>query len=462
MVNPKESFSSSTMQQGVVQIQTTNPIKIQESSIPIRTMTATALAPAPAPAWEFLRRLFRIVFFLHLILVTILIIFLTIRGLLFAARNNHFRPEKWYPPLLISAACAGIVAFTWQGITSCNPSKAIKAAFWLSPLLTCAVGVLLVLIGSAGGIAAGVVAVISAVIQSLYACWVNPRFEYATRVLSVSIGSPPAKTTVLVFLSILTSILYSCLSISGIGGATAYRTSLDPLFISIILLSLAWTMHVIKNIVLVTISRVKYMHFAYGAYIDTRVAFHDTVRYCMPSVCIGSALAPILGVMQGSARAMKLIAGDTDEFLFSCSNCYSGIASAGMAHGNRWGFVHVGAYNKGFVQASFDTWEMFKMAGLETLINSDLTGSFCFLSGIAGGAICSLLSGTWAHVIHESNATQVSIYAFLIGYFMCRIAMAWPQACLLAYYVAYAENPQNPRFDSTIPVRLQELQRHQV
>lgn len=40
--------------------------------------------------------------------------------------------------------------------------------------------------------------------------------------------------------------------------------------------------------------------------------------------------------------------------------------------------------------------------------------------------------------------------------------MAWPQACLLAYYVAYAENPQNPRFDSTIPVRLQELQRHQV
>lgn len=384
-------------------------LQLQEARIPIRTTAA---------AGKFFRWSVRIVFFSHLILVTILIIFLTIRSLLSSADNHHFRPEKWFPPLLTSAACAGIVGFTWQGITSCNPSKAIKAAFWLSPLLTCAVGILFFLIGSAGGIAAGAVALISALIQSLYGCWVNPRFEYATTVLSVSTAPPPVKTTFLVILSILASILYSCLSISGIGGATASTTGLDPLFISIILLSLAWTMHVIKNIVLVTIARVKYMHFACGAYIDTRVAFHDTLRYCMPSVCIGSALVPILGVIQGSARAMKLLAGDTDEFLFSCADCYSGMASAGVTYGNRWGFVRVGAYNQGFVQASIDTWEMFKMAGLETLINSDLTGAFCFLSGVAGGAICSLLSGIWALAIQESHATQVSIYAFLIGYFM--------------------------------------------
>lgn len=39
--------------------------------------------------------------------------------------------------------------------------------------------------------------------------------------------------------------------------------------------------------------------------------------------------------------------------------------------------------------------------------------------------------------------------------------MAWPLACVSAYYVAYAENPQHPRFDSTVPVRIQELQRYQ-
>lgn len=44
----------------------------------------------------------------------------------------------------------------------------------------------------------------------------------------------------------------------------------------------------------------------------------------------------------------------------------------------------------------------------------------------------------------------------------CRIAMAWPQACVSSYYVAYAENPNSCRFDSTIPVRIEELRRFQA
>lgn len=450
------------MQKNYIQTQedrlpSTNPIKRQESITSIETT-----------AGQITRRVFQILFYFHLIIITVLVIFLTIHGLLSAAHENHdhhhqFHPRKWYPPLLTSVLSAGIVAFTWQWITGYNPLKALKAAFWLSPLLTFSVGILLILIGSAGGIAIGAIAVVSALIQSLYSCWVNPRFDYATQILSVAMDFYPARTIVLVILSILIGTLYSCFLVSGIGGATASGTGLDALFISIILLSLAGTMHVIKNTLLVTISRVKYWHFVCGADMDICAAFRDTIKYCMGSVCIGSTIVPILGVIRGSARALKLMAGDRDEFLFSCADCYSGVASTLVTYGNRWGFVYVGVYNKGFVQGSTDAWRMFSMGELETLIDSDLTGSLCFLFGVAGGAICSLMSGTWAFAIHENHATEVSIYGFLIGYFMCRIALAWPQACVSAYYVAYAENPQNPRFDSTIPVRIQELRRyHQV
>lgn len=183
-----------------------------------------------------------------------------------------------------------------------------------------------------------------------------------------------------------------------------------------------------------------------------------------------------------------MIAGDTDEFLFSCANCYAGVASTLVMYGNRWGFVYVGVYNRGFVQASMDAWSVFRRTELEMLIDSDLMGSFCFLSGVAVGAICSLVSGSWALAVHKSYATELSLYAFFIGYFMVirnwklktslssaasnsdlefvllqsRIAMAWQQASLTAYYVAYAENPQNSRFDSTIPSRIQELRRVQA
>ncbi|CAK9166560.1 unnamed protein product [Ilex paraguariensis] len=408
----------------------------------------------------FFRNLFRNAFYLHSLLMAILVIFLTIRGLLSAAHSHHFHPKKWYPPLLASTACAGIVSFAWQSVTCCNPPRAIKAAFWLSPVLTCAVGILFVLIGSAGSLVAGAVALLSSVIQSLYSCWVNPRFEYAVRLLSVSLSPSPPKTTIL--LSIVSCTLYSGFLVSGIGGATAIGTGLDTLFVFVILLSQAWTLHVIKNTLQVAISRVKYMQFASGTEIGTKIAFKDTINHSMGSVCIGSVLVPVVGVVRGSARAISLISGDADEFMFSCTNCYSGVASRLIAYANRWGFVHVGIYSKGFVQASIDTWEMFKKVGLEPLIDSDLTSSFCFLCGVAGGAVSTLIAGSWALVVHKSYATEVLVYAFLIGYFTSRVAMVWPQASISSYYVAYAENPQSQLFDSTIPVRIQELQRYQA
>ncbi|XVE90239.1 hypothetical protein DITRI_Ditri20bG0062800 [Diplodiscus trichospermus] len=444
-----QNFHMQTQEQ---RISSTSIVKIQEPSIKIE----------PTVAGQFLRKLFQIVFYIQLFIVSILVIVLTIRGLIYASNTDRFHPKKWYPPLLVSTASAGIVSFIWQSISFHSPSKAIKAAFWVSPLLTCSIGVLYVLIGSPLSLAAGTIAVVFGVIQSLYACWVNARYDYAAKILTVSTSFPPVKTATFVILSIIACVLYTSFMVAGIGGATATGTALDILFIIIILLNFSWSMQVIKNILYVTISRVRYMNFACGVDMNTQIALLDTIKHLVGSVWIGSALAPVLGTIRGSARAVNLVEGDRDEFLFSCANCYSGVASTLIKYGNRWGFVHVGVYNKGFVQASADTWEMFERAGLVSLIDSDLTGVFCFFSGVAAGSICSLVGGTWALAVHKSYATEVSIYAFLIGYFMCRIALAWQQACVSAYYVAYAENPESLRFDATIPFRLQELQRYQV
>ncbi|KAF8395530.1 hypothetical protein HHK36_019478 [Tetracentron sinense] len=405
---------------------------------------------------------FKILFYLHLLLITILIFFLTIRGLISISHTHHFHPIHWYPPLLSSTACAAIAAFGWLAAARRNPSSTLKATFWLSPLLTFGAGVLLLIIGSAGALAAAAIAIIFALIQSIYACWVVPRFDYAARILSVSLSSPSAGATNLILVSITVGTVYSCFSVTGIGGATATSSRLDAIFISVILLSFAWTMHVIRNISHVAISRVGYMYFAHGMEVDTRVAFHDTIKHSLGRVCIGSAMVPVLGVVRGSARAMGLIAGDTDEFMFSCANCYAGVATRVFAYGHRWGFVHVGVYDKGFVRASVDTWEMFGRVGMESLIDSDITGSFCFLCGVAVGAMCTIVGGSWALVVDKDYATEVSIYAFLIGYFTSRITMSWPQACVSGYYVAYAEKPQSLQFDATIPKRIQELQRSQA
>lgn len=39
----------------------------------------------------------------------------------------------------------------------------------------------------------------------------------------------------------------------------------------------------------------------------------------------------------------------------------------------------------------------------------------------------------------------------------CRLAIAWPQASVSAYYVAYAQNPQDMLFEQTIKAQLEQL-----
>ncbi|KAL0339904.1 UNVERIFIED_CONTAM: hypothetical protein Sradi_4507200 [Sesamum radiatum] len=409
-----------------------------------------------------LNKLFRCIFYVHFLLIAILIIFLTFRGALAAAHNHHFHPKKWYLSVLSSTAFSGIAGFLWQAVTSYNPSRTLKTTFWLSPLLTCAYGILLVIIGTPGSLAASIIALSSSILQSLYACWVNPRIEHACRIVNISLPYHLPKVRTTVVLSIITSTLYSSFLMSGIGGATATRTKIDTLFIFLILGSLTWTMQIIKNMMQVTVSHIKYMKFACGIEVDFKTVVKSAVKYSMGSICIGSILVPVLAVIRGLARTVSLVSGDVDEFMCLCADCCSGVASRIVAYGNRWGFVHVGVYNKGIVQASMDTWEMFRRAGMEKLIDSDLTSSFCFLCGVAEGSVCGLLGGTSALFIHRSYATEVSLYAFLTGYFMNRVAMASVQASVAAYYVSYAENPQSQQFDSTIPTYIRSLQRSQA
>ncbi|RYR53786.1 protein PNS1 isoform X1 [Arachis hypogaea] len=409
-----------------------------------------------------LRIIFQILFYLHLLLTAATVIFITVYGLTSESGGQHFHPLKWYPPVLASTACGGVISFLWQWITFSYPRNALKAAFWLGPLLTCLMAGMFVYIGTATSLIVGLVSFCSALAQSLYGCWVRPRFEYATNILSVSTAFPPAKTGVSVLATIVIGTLYCCFLVSGIGGATALQDKfkLAFIFILVIMLSLGWTMQFLKNVIQLTISRVTYLQIL-GNPMDTCAALRDSINRSVGCIAIGSILIPVFTLLRSFGRSMSLLGGE-NEIMFCCVSYCMGMVNVLPKFGSRWSFVHIGVYNKEFVDASQDTWEIFTGARMLPLIDSDLTGALCFLSGVAVGAFCSMVSGIWILVMHQSYALEVSIYAFLIGYFMCRLAMGWLQACVAAYYVAYGENPVNDQFDSTIPARLEQIQRSQA
>ncbi|XP_068651093.1 protein PNS1-like [Aristolochia californica] len=405
--------------------------------------------------------IFPLLFSLHLLLILILTAFLTISGFNGGTSRRKFHPLHWYPQLLTSSACALAVALAFLLMTLHVPNNAPRIIFWLAPCLTVVASLLLLSIDTAGGLATGILTLLFAIIQSLYGCWVTPRRSHAAMILSAALLAAAENSVVItgyVTVALLAGLIYSCLWILGVGGAYVAGGRLAGLFLFVLLLSFAWTMQVIKNVVHVAVARVAYLRFSHGHALDARAAFAAACTCSAGSIYYGACLVPFLGAVRGLARAMNLVSEDKDEFMFSCAHCFMGTADRLVRFGNRWGFVHVGAHEKGLVQASSDTWEMFDRLGMVRLVDTDLTASCCFLAGVSGGAVCTLVGGSWTLAVEKSLATSVSIYAFLMGYFMTRVAMAWPQACVAAKIVAYAENPQNPRIDSTIVNRIRQLQ----
>ncbi|EPS59972.1 hypothetical protein M569_14832, partial [Genlisea aurea] len=117
----------------------------------------------------------------------------------------------------------------------------------------------------------------------------------------------------------------------------------------------------------------------------------------------------------------------------------------------------IAAYGKGFVKASQDTWELFQKKEIASIVDSDITSSVCFLTGVCSASVCTIVAAAWTSTVHTGYIATVSALSAFVGYLMTRIAMALPQACVGCYYVCFAENPSNRFFDDTIPKRLEYL-----
>ncbi|KAI4341185.1 hypothetical protein MLD38_025941 [Melastoma candidum] len=409
-------------------------------------------------ATRFSRRLFEAMFYVHVFAVAALAVYLTVWGF-FSGNARHFPPLKWFPSLLAATGSGVVTALAWHCFIRCSPIKAVKAVFWLSPLMTFATGILFVLIQLASSLGIGIVAIVSSIAQFFYYAWVKTRVDYCTKIVSVSIAESPTCTAPATLLAILAATFYSSLLVSGIGGAMTIGTRWDILFISIMILSLTWTLHTIKSVLQTTVARIKYLNFAGGESIHTCQALCDTLKYLVGSIALGSAIIPVFSFLRGSARAVIFVAGGSDEFMCSFADSYLRVSTKLTSYGNRYGFVYLGVYNKGIVQASRDAWELFRRSGIDELIVSDLTGLFCFFAGVTGGAVSALVSGSWMLATNQDYATQAAVYSLVIGYLMVRIGTAWAQASVSAYYIAYGENPQSAHFDATIPSRLEVMNR---
>ncbi|CAN1316627.1 CTL-like protein DDB_G0274487 [Linum perenne] len=429
-------FQMSMMQR----LNPTNPLRIHViNQLPTRSATTPSPAqpsfqprstPTPQQSLitmnsrKYTNKISLILFCVHLILAIGLVgflIFKGVQGLIQASdrvKRKEMRVLKYFLPQVEAASLLSItLAFSWQKAFRVWPGFMIHFIMWCSFLMSLSAGILLICFQKASTDGVGVCLMAFAIGNGLYACWVTQRIGFSTKVLVKSL-EPVLKFPDLnqpTYWMLGVGFLWMSLWIVAVIGALNFY--FPPLTIIVLVLSLAWTAEVQRNVVNLTVSRVISLYYLRGIQSSTKFCFQRALTKNLGSACLGSLFVPAIEALRIIARGLNLLEGE-DEFMFSCAHCCLNVMQFIFSCGNGWAFVQIGAYGKGFVKASKDTWSLFKSQEMEEIVDSDITSSICFLTGVCSGSICVIMVAAWTFKVHQPFTATLSLLAFFIGYLM--------------------------------------------
>ncbi|XP_061997446.1 protein PNS1 isoform X2 [Rosa rugosa] len=422
--------------------------------------------PTPQPAITTLNsraytnKISLFIFVVHMVAAIGLVGFLIFKGVQGLIENSgsisrkEKRVLKYFLPQVEAASLMSItLAFAWQKAFRKWPTFMVHFILWNTFVMSLSAGILLICFQKPTTTGVGVCFIGFAIGNSLYACWITPRIGFCIKILIKSL-EPVSKFRDLnqpIYWMLGVGFLWMSLWILGVIGALNFY--FPPLVIISLVLSLMWTAEVMRNVANITVSRVIALYYLRGMQSNTQFCFQRALSKNLGSACFGSLFVPAIEALRIVARGLNLLEGE-DEFMFSCAHCCLHVMQCIFRYGNGWAFVQIAAYGKDFVRASQETWELFERQEIHLLVDSDITSSICFLTGVCSGSMCVIVVAAWTATVHGSFTAAISLLAFFIGYLMTRIAMALPHACVGCYYACYAENPDNRLFDNTIKDRL--------
>lgn len=286
------------------------------------------------------------VFTLHMVVAVGLVGFLIFRGVKGLleegrAQRREKRVLKYFLPQVEAAAFLSItLAFVWQKAVRVWPKFMVHFIIWSSFGLTLATGILLICFQTRATDGIGVLYMAFAVGNGLYACWVTQRTGFCSRIFLKSL-EPVSKFSDInqpTYWMLGAGFLWMSVWIFAVIGALNFYV--PPVMIMVLVLSLAWTAEVMRNVANLTVSRVIALYYLRGMQSSTQFCFQRAMSNNLGSACLGSLFVPTIEALRIVARGLNLIEGE-DEFMFSCAHCCLRVMESIFRRGNGWAYVQV-------------------------------------------------------------------------------------------------------------------------
>jgi len=224
-----------------------------------------------------------------------------------------------------------------------------------------------------------------------------------------------------------------------------------------LLLCQFWTSTVITNVAHVTTSGAVAMWWFNSQIADkpgvTWNAFKRAVTTSFGSICFGSLLVAILKTIRSIIRSAKE-REDISPMVACILDCCLNILENMLSYFNRYAFVFVALYGKGFMESGKNALALFKNQGMTTIINDDLIGTTFFMGALISAFLNGFISYILSFIFGFDGQFQ-SLFlasAFIIGFFVFALVMSVIDSAVATVYVCWAEDPQALKEELRVPL----------
>lgn len=368
------------------------------------------------------------------------------------ATYNPINTEVLIAAVIAGCIFAGIWSWGWLKIMQRYAGNVI----WTGIVLNCIAWVVFsVAFFALTSSAAGLVFLIMVAFLLLYYYCVRSKIPLAEACLKISsecIQANPSVVTVSIafaFLSIIWILVWEFAAagyyVNATDGLTQEISGGGYAGLILLVLCFYWSAEVFKNIGHVTTAGTcATWWFWPQADGKVRGALCRALTTSLGSICLGSLIVAILKTLRYIVR--QLMEDRNMAALYCILLCILDCITGLMQYFNKYAYTYVAIYGDGFMAAGKKTWDLFKSAGFDAIINDDLSGLALGL-GIFFGVILSGFVGLALAYLFEdckTNATCILVTVILCmfcSFFLVNISMACVASCVTTTFVLWAEDP---------------------
>ncbi|KAK8511863.1 hypothetical protein V6N13_029441 [Hibiscus sabdariffa] len=386
--------------------------------------------------------------------------------------NSNGLTETYWPKYAVAGGIGTVLGCLWLLLLGSRAKQMMKVSVHI---LTTYLAVISVLCFWCEQFFWGVAFATGAAVQFLYVISVIDRLPFTMLVLQKAVklvwSLPEVTRVAYAFMAVM--LLWMGIWSFGISGVVASsRGDLGRWWLLVVLsVSLFWTAAVLCNTVHVIVSGLVFLVLIHGGRNASSMppnSLMKSLRYAVTtsfgSICYGSLFTAAIRTLRWEIRGFRSKIGN-NECLLCCVDFLFQLVETLVRFFNKYAYVQIAIYGKGFNRSARDAWELFQSTGVEALVAYDCSGAVLLMGTILGGLITGTCAGVWTWITWKDRVIMVGSTAMLMGMVLVGLAMVVVESAVTSIYICYAEDPSlirrwDPQFFNQLSETLHQRLQH--